>query len=92
VRVVLAEPVEVGEHRVDLLDPLIESALHQRCRQLGCEANEQQEFASEFVLAELVEQGIDERSPSRRGDRIDLLGGLAILVLDPANDQLFGFE
>ncbi len=70
----------------------IQPLLDQRLREFRGEAQEQQKLTAELVFAKLLEHRLNERSAAGRRDRIDLLGGLAVLQLDPARHQFVLFE
>src|SRR3569833_944465 len=77
-RMVGVETVELCNGGVEGRESFLEPDLDERLRKFGCKPREQQEFAAILVFPELLEQRVDELTPSGRGDRVDLLGRLAV--------------
>src|SRR5688500_10855376 len=79
--VMRCELVDFGQLLIDELDSLAQPLLDQGRGKRGREAGKKEDLAPEFVLAKLVEQRVDEGLSAGLGDRIDLLGGFAVLLL-----------
>ena len=79
----------LGQLFIKFCQSFLEPRLDERGGQLRRKAGEQQELTAVLVIAKRFEQRCDKGMSAGRRDRIDLLGGLAILLLHMAGDEIF---